>query len=237
MFHSESQQCLTRVPLSRLLVRIIRANVLYIRETLILISSPGPDNVSVWTWLFESEVGRAALSGTRGFHDAATGEYLSFCDVKYKSISASTALAQSYGLKPGQTVAIICRNSVWYPVAMFSALRLGAVVSALPQEAKADDLAYYLRAGKAAVVYADSTSIDEVRRACQIVGLASDRIISLDGSVQGQPTLQQLITADSTVARSEQTEAWKPRGSASKECAMLCFSSGTTGLPKAVRIS
>lgn len=68
-------------------------------------------------------------------------------------------------------------------MAAFAALRLGTVVSALPHEAKAQDLAHYMRVSRAALVYADGTSIDEVRRACQKIGMHNSRIISVEGSV------------------------------------------------------
>lgn len=157
---------------------------------------------------------------------------MSFRDLKQRAISVSTALDRSYDVKPGQTISIICQNSIEYPVVTFAALRLGAVVSALPHEAKAKDLAYYLRTSSAALVYADSGSMDEVRQACQMVGLDSNRIVSMDGSSEGSTSLQQLMEAGSSSAP---VEPWKPKRSPARECAMMCFSSGTTGLPKAVR--
>lgn len=38
----------------------------------------------------------------------------------------STALVKQYGLQAGETVALFSPNTIWYPVAMLSAVRAGA---------------------------------------------------------------------------------------------------------------
>ena len=67
-----------------------------------------------------------------GYVNAATGERLNYIEVKQKATRISTALVREYGLKPGDTVSLFSSNTVWYPVAMWAALRIGMILDTSP---------------------------------------------------------------------------------------------------------
>jgi len=86
----------------------------------------------VWQWAFEdqrySPLYNNPPSEVSGYTNAITKERLSFFDVKEHSTHLSTALATHYGFRPGDTVSVFSQNTVWYPVVMFTTLRLGMYV-------------------------------------------------------------------------------------------------------------
>jgi 4-coumarate--CoA ligase len=201
-----------------------------------------PTNISVWSWLFGSALlsrknasqGTLALPNDRGFRDATTGRLLTYQDAHDNSIWLSIALAQLHGLQAHQTVAIVSANSISYPVAMFAAGRLGAVVAALPHEANAKDLSYFFQASSTVMVFTTGSSSGQVREACQMVGLSDQRIIRVDGTPERKDSIQGLIEYGKNLGPSKFVEEWTPAENASAACAFLSFTSGTTGRPKAV---
>ncbi|KAG5808559.1 hypothetical protein H9Q74_002516 [Fusarium xylarioides] len=202
-------------------------------------------NPSIWQWIFEGDellLGQStsadpALSPTRGFHDSATGEFLSFYDLKSIAIIVSTILYQEYDVRPGQKIAIIGQNSIWYPVAMLAASRLGAVVTLLPPGSSKDDLMYLLGTSKTVLVFTDEAAVGEVTAACKAIGLSAKNILRLDGSKDDTNSLQSLRQRGDFLYPSSYAKSWEPKYNEKSPCAFLSWSSGTTGKPKAVQIS
>ncbi|KAL7758987.1 hypothetical protein ACKLNR_011414 [Fusarium oxysporum f. sp. zingiberi] len=202
-------------------------------------------NPSIWQWIFEGDellLGQStsadpALSQTRGFHDSATGEFLSFHDLKSIATIVSTILHREYDVRPGQKIAIIGQNSIWYPVAMLAASRLGAVVTLLPPGSMRDDLMYFLGTSKTALAFTDEGAVDEVTAACKAIGLSAKNILRFDGSKDETNSLQNLRQRGESLYPSSYTKSWEPKYNEASPCAFLSWSSGTTGKPKAVQIS
>ncbi|EWZ30592.1 hypothetical protein FOZG_16065 [Fusarium oxysporum Fo47] len=202
-------------------------------------------NPSIWQWIFEGDellLGQStsadpALSQTRGFHDSATGEFLSFHDLKSIATIVSTILHREYDVRPGQKIAIIGQNSIWYPVAMLAASRLGAVVTLLPPGSMRDDLMYFLGTSKTALVFTDEGAVDEVTAACKAIGLSAKNILRFDGAKDETNSLQNLRQRGESFYPSSYTKSWEPKYNEASPCAFLSWSSGTTGKPKAVQIS
>ncbi|KAF5561451.1 phenylacetyl ligase [Fusarium phyllophilum] len=202
-------------------------------------------NPSIWQWIFEGDellLGQStsadpALSQTRGFHDSATGEFLSFHDLKSISTIVSTILYQEYDVKPEQKIAIIGQNSIWYPVAMLAASRLGAVVTLLPPGSSKDDLVYFLGTSKTVLVFTDEGAADEVTAACKAIGLLAKNVLRLDGAMEKTNSLQNLRQRGESLYPSSYAKSWEPKYNEVSPCAFLSWSSGTTGKPKAVQIS
>ena len=89
-----------------------------------------PTNISIWDWLFSPSLSTSSplhrpASELGGFTDGVTQERLNWADVAQLSTYVCTALVRKYGLQQGQTVALFSRNTIWYPVMLFAALRAG----------------------------------------------------------------------------------------------------------------
>lgn len=192
----------------------------------------------IWDWLFTaptSPLQTIPRADLRGFRDAQTGERLDFASIAQHSTSLSNTLQTSYGLKTGDTIAIACRNSIWYPVAVFAALRLGVVVTAVSPEYGPKELEYAVQTTKAKMIVVDASSVGAARTAVENASLASTRLLCLDESA-GCQCIRDLIEEGS--AMDDVSSFALKLGQKSKDTvAFLAFTSGTTGLPKAVMIS
>jgi 4-coumarate--CoA ligase len=199
-------------------------------------------NPSIWQWIFEGdeiELGQSppadpVLSQTRGFHDSATGEFLSFHDLKSIAITVSTILHREYDVRPGQKIAIVGQNSIWYPAAMLASSRLGAVVTLLPPGSMRDDLAYFLGTSKTSLVFCDEGAVDQVTAACKAIGIPEKSILRLDGPKHEINSFQGLRQRGESLDTLSYTKSWEPKYNEASPCAFLSWSSGTTGKPKAV---
>ncbi|KAI5840846.1 hypothetical protein DFP73DRAFT_482103, partial [Morchella snyderi] len=198
-----------------------------------------PQTSTIYNFLFgpASTISTTPASSTRSFIDAATDARISFPELKQLTTHLSTALTRHYGLRPGETVALFSTNTIWYPAAMYGVLRAGGVVSGASPAYTVDEMAYALEKSKARFLFTLPGSLKVALAAAERVGMEKKRVFLLEGKAEGVMGLRQLVEMGRRVAK--QTPEWVvPEGKGNGEAvAFLSFSSGTTGLPKAVMIS
>ncbi|KIX03522.1 uncharacterized protein Z518_07075 [Rhinocladiella mackenziei CBS 650.93] len=175
----------------------------------------------------------------QGFTNAVTKEHLSYTDLKAHTTHLSTALVKKYDLRPGQTVALFSPNTVWYPCAMFGILRAGGVVSGASPAYNVEEMTYALKTAEARFLFTVPESMEVAAAAAQNAGIPQERVFLLEGQMEGFTTMSALLEAGRSYGPSGQIEPFQlPPGKKNKDvCGFLSFSSGTTGLPKAVMIA
>lgn len=197
-----------------------------------------PDNVTIWSWLFDSSQG---LERSGGFRDAFNDQFFSYDHVRQLATRLSAVLHHKYGLRAGDGVCIFASNTIWYPVALFAAVRLGVVATASSPEYGAEEAAYILQSSKAKLIFADHSSYKALTGAAAILGLDENKIIFLEPPrrqvhlVDDLPSVQaELESADA--ARAVPAFGLPPGKTGGQVCAFLSFTSGTTSRPKGVRL-
>ena len=112
----------------------------------------------------------------------------------------------------------------------------GGRVSGASPAYNVEEMAYALRTADARFLATSPTSIEVAVQAAKNAGIPKERIFLLEGKIEGFLTVKDLAEMGKAYGPEGQTKAFKvPKGKRNGDvCAFLSFSSGTTGLPKAV---
>ncbi|OQV08560.1 hypothetical protein CLAIMM_12813, partial [Cladophialophora immunda] len=201
-----------------------------------------PWHLPIWTWLFDSEYSplrRYKLEELGGYTNAITKEHLDYNDLRLHTTHLSTALVRRYGLQHGQTVSIFSPNTVWYPCVMFGTLRAGGIVSGASPAYTIEELAFALKTAEARFLFTAPSNLPIAVAAARSVGIRHDHIFLIYGEVENFTTLTELLEIGRSYNTWGQVEQFRvPANKQNKDiCAFLSFSSGTTGLPKAVMVA
>ncbi|KAF2687843.1 acetyl-CoA synthetase-like protein [Lentithecium fluviatile CBS 122367] len=201
-----------------------------------------PTELTDWDWLFDSSyspINNYPPSQLAGFQNAITKERVNWAEIKQYSTYIATALVKRYGLREGQTISLFSQNTVWYPVAMFAGLRAGAAISGASPAYNAEEMTFALKTADAKFLMTTPGSMEVASKSAEAAGLPKSNVFLLEGKLDGYTTIKELIEIGRSYGESGQSPAFNiPPGKKNKDvCAFLSFSSGTTGLPKAVMIS
>ncbi|KAJ9615375.1 hypothetical protein H2200_001450 [Cladophialophora chaetospira] len=199
-----------------------------------------PKNITTWEWLFEpgefSPLYKTPRQSLAGYVNAITKERLDWAAVKTKATLLSTVLVKEFGLQPDETVSLFSTNTIWYPVAMWAVIRAGGRVNGASPAYNVEEMTYALKIAKSKILITLPSSLEVALAAARNAGITRERVFLLEGRVDGFLSIQELMERGEKYSPDPPYRI--PRGKTNKEvCGYLNFSSGTTGLPKAVMLS
>jgi acyl-CoA synthetase (AMP-forming)/AMP-acid ligase II len=176
------------------------------------------------------------LKAVKGFTNTDSNERLTHLQIKNYSTYFSTALIRDHGLREGDVVSICSPNSVWFPVAMFGIMRAGGISALSSPGYTEDEMVHVLKTVGCRFVMVSMSALEVVKRAAKKLEINEKRIFIMGGQTKGSKSMRDLLDVGRRYGEADQVKPSKlPAGKLNSEvCAVLCFSSGTIGLPKAV---
>jgi 4-coumarate--CoA ligase len=122
---------------------------------------------------------------------------------------------------------------------MFGVIRAGGVVSGASPAYNTEEMTYALKTADAKFLFTVPGSMDVAAAAAKAAGIPKEHVFLLEGTHAGHTNMAELLKIGQSYGETGQIEQFRlPPGKKNSEvCGFLSFSSGTTGLPKAVMIS
>ncbi|KAF5024605.1 hypothetical protein F66182_3368 [Fusarium sp. NRRL 66182] len=148
----------------------------------------------------------------------------------------AAGLRKQLHIRDNDVVLMFSENSIWYPVVMLGTICAGGIFTGANPGYTCSELVHQLTVSGAKCIFTDTLRLDTAKQAARALGLPLSSLVLVDSEdangAFGFPSLQSLLVHGShpfQVIVDAQALADKP--------AVLNFSSGTTGLPKACVIT
>ncbi|KAF9516668.1 hypothetical protein BS47DRAFT_1291985, partial [Hydnum rufescens UP504] len=197
----------------------------------------------------------ASSYDTPWFIEAFTGETYTAGYVKKRTDALATGLQQrldlsvlvrkeEFSVRPftlGPVIAIVSPNDIDFASCVWASHRIGCTVAPCSASSTVDELIHQFRLSRTTAIFAHPSTLDRVLEAAHSLGIPHSKVVVLArGTLKDLGPGVSLYTIDDLIgigneamARGIQIVPPRPIPSG-RSVALLCFSSGTTGSPKAV---
>jgi acyl-CoA synthetase (AMP-forming)/AMP-acid ligase II len=187
--------------------------------------SPSPDVDIPDTPLAEFVLARARGRGDRAaLIDSVTGRTITYAQLAELVDRTAAALAR-LGIRHGDVLAIVSPNALEFPIAVLAIARLGAIVTTANPLSTRDDLVRQFKDSRARFLFTSPAVAATALAAAEASGI--ERIFAF-APIPGVTPFDELVSPPGTPP---------PVAIAPHDVVALPYSSGTTGLPKGVRLS
>jgi acyl-CoA synthetase (AMP-forming)/AMP-acid ligase II len=210
-----------------------------------------PDSIPICDFLLDEKYGRHPLASSHDpFTCGLTGKTYSSVEVRKRIDWLAQGLAKELGFHPNKgsewdkVIAVFSVNTIDTLPLAWATHRLGGIQSPANAAYSADELAYQLKNCGAKALFTCVPLLETACKAAKNSGIPDNRIYILDlpkqatggkGAPSGMKTVDDFINEGKKLGELEPLN-WAP-GDGAKKTAFLCYSSGTSGLPKGVMIS
>jgi len=211
-----------------------------------------PDNISIETFMFDERYGRHPLGYSKDpFTDGISGRTYSALEVKERIDYLARALSKELGFSPNEgsewdkVVACFSVNTIDYLILAWAVHRLGGVLTCANAVYNAAELEYQLKDSKAKAIFTSLPLYNTTMTAASKSNIPQHNVYILplapsltQGlSAPNHKTLEDFIQAGTKLPRLDASDRQWSKGEGARRAAFLCYSSGTSGLPKGVMIS
>ncbi|KAF4523515.1 hypothetical protein B566_EDAN004586 [Ephemera danica] len=168
--------------------------------------------------------------------DAVTGCSFTYGEARAASERLSVSLPDSAGLQPGDVLALVMPNSPEFAFALLGAAAAGIVVTPANPLYTAEELSRQLRDAGAKAVVTVPSYLDKVREALERSG-GAQLIVSCASEADEVQLGPDVLSLRALLSREYTRRTPRLPRPDPDQLVVLPYSSGTTGLPKGVRIT
>ncbi|KAI9903595.1 hypothetical protein N3K66_000124 [Trichothecium roseum] len=211
-----------------------------------------PDDITLEEFLNDPKHGRHPIPASRNPYTCGlTGKTYPYAEVVRRTELVARAVSRRLGFEArdaagatewDRVVGLFSLNTVDYIPLTHAVHRLGGIVTPASAAYSPEELEHQLRSSGARALFTCAPLLATALKAASAVGIPEEKIFLLP--VPGGDEKRKhgsFTTFDDLVAEGEGLPPTPPlnwiKGQAERQVAYLCYSSGTSGLPKAVMIS
>ncbi|KAK6611384.1 AMP-binding enzyme [Botrytis cinerea] len=208
-----------------------------------------PDDIPISQFMLNEKHGRKPFKSSRNpFTCGITGKTYTVSEQAQRVEHLARALSKELGWQPNagtewdKVMGIFSLNSIDFMTLAYAVHELGGVASPANAQYSAPELEFQLKSSGAKALFTCIPLLETALQAAKGAGIKNDRIYILDlpEMLTGGKKVP-FKTADDLISAGEKLPKLEPlrmeKGQAARQTAYLCYSSGTSGLPKGVMIS
>ncbi|KAI0913758.1 acetyl-CoA synthetase-like protein [Ustulina deusta] len=205
-----------------------------------------PDSIPLHEFVGSERYGRLPFHRSQNpFTCGLTGKTYTHAELRERQELLARSLSKRTGWRPNEdtpwdkVIALYSLNTIDYLMSTYAVHRLSGIVTPANAMYSAGELEHQLKSSGSKALFTCPSLLDNALKAARASNIPDDRVFLLD--VPGQPrdprfkTIEDLITEGRSLPELEPLRWTKGQGA--RQAAYLCYSSGTSGLPKAVMIS
>ncbi|KAK1731585.1 hypothetical protein CaCOL14_003577 [Colletotrichum acutatum] len=205
-----------------------------------------PDSITIQEFMSNERYGRYALKDSRSPYTCGlTGKSYSASEVRERTdllargISKKLEFAPNEGTEWEKVVCLFSLNTIDYIPFTHAMHRLSGIVTPASAAYSAQELEHQLRSSNSKALFTCIQLLETALKAAKGANIPEDRIFLLP--VPGADQKTPYVTIDDLIQEGKSLPELEPlkwvKGQGARQVAYLCYSSGTSGLPKAVMIS